>query len=302
LIYNPGGSLITVSDNAVSNAQRPIHVQGAADALVKKNSLGLFAHATVGGTGILGYGNTKLQVIRNEITGQAGTAYYSYGTWIDTYTGSGPGSAEIKKNTFNNTDIGLILGEDVHPLTVVVGGASGDANDFSGSSSFIYLYYMASDVDATYNYWGTCDPGAIEAGIWHYPDDNSLGTVDFSHCLGEPTAITLPSSSFTAQVGPGGVNVAWETGTEVDNAGFNLFRATLADGSYTQVNDTLIAAQGDPVSGASYSFLDAVGYGTYYYKLEAVDLYGVSTLHGPVRVTLARPLRRPLYRPSLPEF
>jgi hypothetical protein len=41
---------------------------------------------------------------------------------------------------------------------------------------------------------------------------------------------------------------------------------------------------------------------TVYYQLEDVDYHGVSTMHGPVRVTVARPLRRPLYRPTLPEF
>jgi hypothetical protein len=116
------------------------------------------------------------------------------------------------------------------------------------------------------------------------------------------TAITLPSTSFAAQVGAGSVTLTWETGTEVDNAGFNLYRALLEDGPYTQINEALIAAQGDAVAGASYSFLDAPDYGTFYYKLEDVDYYGVGTLHGPVKVTVARPLRRPLYRPRLPEF
>jgi hypothetical protein len=116
----------------------------------------------------------------------------------------------------------------------------------------------------------------------------------------KPTAIIL--SSFTAEAGAEGVTLAWETGTEVDNAGFNLYRALLRDGPYTKINDALITAQGDPVSGASYSFLDTPGYGTFYYQLEDMDLYGMSTLHGPVKVTVARPLRRPLYRPGLPEF
>ena len=117
---------------------------------------------------------------------------------------------------------------------------------------------------------------------------------------GKPAAIDL--ASFTAQAGAGGVTLAWETGTELDNAGFNLYRATSADGPYTQINDALIAAEGDPVSGASYSFVDAPGYGTFYYQLEDVDYNGVSTMHGPVKVTVARPFRRPLYRPRLPEF
>jgi hypothetical protein len=115
----------------------------------------------------------------------------------------------------------------------------------------------------------------------------------------EPMAITLVS--FTAEAGVGSVTLVWETGTEVDNAGFNLYRATAPDGPWTKVNGALIAAEGDPVAGASYSFLDEdLAPGTYTYKLEDVDLNGVATLHGPVSATAMPRLRRPPYRPTLP--
>ena len=95
--------------------------------------------------------------------------------------------------------------------------------------------------------------------------------------------------------------LAWETGTEVDNAGFNLYRATAPDGPYTKINAALIAAEGDPVAGASYSFLDkGLAAGTYYYKLEDVDLNGVTTLHEPVSATVLPGLRKPSYRPVAP--
>ena len=114
-----------------------------------------------------------------------------------------------------------------------------------------------------------------------------------------PTAITL--ASFTAQAGLGSVALAWETGTEVDNAGFNLYRATAEGGPYTRVNAALIAAEGDPVSGTSYTFLDkGLSHGTYFYKLEDVDLNGTTTLHGPVSAAVLPRLRRPPYRPTLP--
>ncbi|MDY7077084.1 MAG: hypothetical protein SXV54_09190 [Chloroflexota bacterium] len=117
----------------------------------------------------------------------------------------------------------------------------------------------------------------------------------------ESTAITL--ASFAAEPGVGSVTLAWETGTEVDNAGFNLYRATTPEGPYTKINDTLIAAKGDPVSGASYSFLDkGASPGTYYYKLEDVDYYGVTTLHGPASVTVMPRFRRPAFRPTAPGF
>lgn len=99
----------------------------------------------------------------------------------------------------------------------------------------------------------------------------------------EPTAITL--ASFTTEAGPAGVAIRWETGTEIDNAGFNLYRTTAADGPYIKINDALIPAKGNAVSGASYVYLDtdAADENTiYYYKLEDIDYHGVSTFHGPV--------------------
>ena len=109
-----------------------------------------------------------------------------------------------------------------------------------------------------------------------------------------PTAITL--ASFTAEAGSGSVVLAWETVTEIDNAGFNLYRATRANGPWTKINGRLIAAQ----AGASYSYVDRPGYGSFLYKLEDVDYHGVSTTHGPISVRLTPPFRRPLRRPTLP--
>jgi hypothetical protein len=141
----------------------------------------------------------------------------------------------------------------------------------------------------------------------HWSGWESYGQVAFTWAsvvpewmLGEePTAITLVS--FTAQANSDSVALTWETGTEIDNAGFNLYRASAPDGPYTRINGALIAAEGDPVAGARYSFLDEdLAPGTYTYKLEDVDLNGVATLHGPVSATVMPRLRRPPYRPTLP--
>ena len=98
-----------------------------------------------------------------------------------------------------------------------------------------------------------------------------------------PTAISLVN--FKAKVnGDGSVILAWETASEVDNAGFNVYRSRRSDGTYKKVNGKLIPAQGNGAYGASYSFEDTPGRGTFYYKLEDVDYNGVSTMHGPVKV------------------
>jgi hypothetical protein len=109
------------------------------------------------------------------------------------------------------------------------------------------------------------------------------------------TAIDL--LSFTTHPAADHILLSWETGSEVDNAGFNIWRSEVADGPYTKLNDALIPAEGDSESGASYTYTDTdvVKGVTYYYKLEDVDIYGVSTFHGPVSATPGR--IHPVYLP-----
>jgi hypothetical protein len=73
----------------------------------------------------------------------------------------------------------------------------------------------------------------------------------------------------------GGVDLAWETGTEPDTAGFNVYRAD-GEGSYTQLNDALIPAQPDPASGrCGYTFADRPGQGkSHHYMLESMGIDG----------------------------
>jgi hypothetical protein len=71
------------------------------------------------------------------------------------------------------------------------------------------------------------------------------------------------------------VIVEWTTESEVDVAGFNLYRSESPDGPYVKVNTALIPGASDP---------NVVDGHTYYYKLEDVELGGTTTLHGPIEV------------------
>ncbi len=98
-----------------------------------------------------------------------------------------------------------------------------------------------------------------------------------------PTAVNLSSSNAVPQ--DDGILVTWETVMELDNVGFNLYRSTAAAGPYTQLNATLIPPQfPGEVMGGYYEWLDMdVQPGmTYFYKLEDIDVKGVSTFHGPI--------------------
>ena len=85
---------------------------------------------------------------------------------------------------------------------------------------------------------------------------------------------------------PATVIVEWTTESEVNQAGFNLYRSENPQGPYVKLNDALIPASLDPIAGGSYVYTDttAIGGATYYYKLEDVELDGTSTLHGPTEV------------------
>jgi hypothetical protein len=112
-----------------------------------------------------------------------------------------------------------------------------------------------------------------------------LGGSYFQAGSGGVTVINL--SSFTATPKIGRVILQWTTESEIDNAGFNIYRAESADGEYIKINDSLIPAQGSSTQGASYEFTDTdvKKRKTYYYKLEDIDLNGTSTMHGPVSAT-----------------
>jgi hypothetical protein len=70
------------------------------------------------------------------------------------------------------------------------------------------------------------------------------------------------------------IEISWETETEVNTAGFNIYRSTDSNGEFKQINEQLVPSKGSSVSGASYTFEDAaVAAGEkYYYQLEDVEL------------------------------
>jgi hypothetical protein len=115
----------------------------------------------------------------------------------------------------------------------------------------------------------------LNAGYWAIASGASL-------------AVTL--ANFTAEGQAGQVLVSWETVSEIDNAGFNLYRSDSAAGLQTLLGYTPSQAPGS-TQGAAYSYVDAaVEAGqTYWYWLEDVDLAGATTLHGPVSATVLTP-------------
>jgi len=94
---------------------------------------------------------------------------------------------------------------------------------------------------------------------------------------------TVILTSFTAIGDDEVVWIEWETASELDNAGFYVWRSLSEDGTYSRVSQ-FIPSEGDPLTGAFYEFEDTdVANGTrYWYKLETIDLSQNSAFYGPV--------------------
>ncbi len=103
-----------------------------------------------------------------------------------------------------------------------------------------------------------------------------------------PLVVTL--ASFDAQAMADRIQLTWETVSEANNAGFNLYRSASPDAPDALLAFVPSQAPGS-TQGASYTFDDTqVAPGqTWYYWLEDVDLNGATSLHGPVSATLQAP-------------
>jgi len=101
---------------------------------------------------------------------------------------------------------------------------------------------------------------------------------DLDECL-NPTLVLM--SSFEAAPANQGVALRWTTDVEIDNEGFNIWRA---DG-FKKISPAMIPAKGGATGGAAYDYFDGdlLNGRPYFYLLEDVDVNGISTFHGPVK-------------------
>ncbi len=126
---------------------------------------------------------------------------------------------------------------------------------------------------------------------WIKFNGTALNSTAYKVATAGPLAVTL--ADFSAVQQGDVVLLTWETNSELNNRGFNLYRGTSAAGPDRQLNETLIPSQsqGNP-GGFIYTWedrADLVVGATYFYWVEDVDIYGTTTMHGPVSVTMQTP-------------
>ena len=146
------------------------------------------------------------------------------------------------------------------------------------------LYYMMARLGGVSGYTTTPVERQIKTDIllFQYCNDVTTAAATFTFGVPAPTAVGL--MSFAAVPGDGAVTLEWQTGSELDNLGFHLYRGPSGDGPWTRLTSSLIPGLGSSPLGQAYSWLDTglTNGVRYYYRLEDVDTASVSTFHGPV--------------------
>ena len=98
---------------------------------------------------------------------------------------------------------------------------------------------------------------------------------------GAPTAVRL--AGYAVQPGQAGVRLTWETGQELNNLGFNIYRSRQeAVETAGKLNAELIPSQAfGSVVGATYEYVDtrATAGAVYHYWLQDVELSGALKMH-----------------------
>jgi hypothetical protein len=92
----------------------------------------------------------------------------------------------------------------------------------------------------------------------------------------------------------------WATAEEVDNYGFNLYRAPVDDFTQAElIHFEPSAIQGGTGSGTTYRYLDTPSVpGAWWYWLADVDTHGVQTLHNP-SITITMQVHFQIYLPLI---
>jgi hypothetical protein len=172
-----------------------------------------------------------------------------------------------------------------HPDLLKAKEIISEDNNYDLSNPRVLFDYLHDERTDIWNMW-QIEKNLKEAGL----DFDTFIKQNYPEYLEVILAVTL--DKFTANAANGKITINWTTGTETNNAGFILWRATPINGQCStteasnykdvrQVKPLVYSKSQDGVLGASYSEDDqSVEAGvTYCYGLEDIDYDGKRTFH-----------------------
>ena len=157
-----------------------------------------------------------------------------------------------------------------------------DSDGICGDVDNCFYVYNPDQADVDQNGKGdACDQNNLTQRILSIEQRLAAVEQALQNCDCTPPSTAIELSSLKAIPSNEKVILKWQTETETDNAGFNLWRAE----GFQKMNESFIPALGSPVSGSEYNFVDewVLNGKRYFYLLEDIDTKGISTFHGPVK-------------------
>ncbi len=97
--------------------------------------------------------------------------------------------------------------------------------------------------------------------------------------------VQMGNIAATASAGEG-IVLAWRTESEVNSAGFHVWRSQSENGTYKPVTTSLMPSQGNGSAATEYKFVDknVQDEHEYWYKIEEISTDGKSEFFGPISV------------------
>ena len=116
------------------------------------------------------------------------------------------------------------------------------------------------------------DAKRVNPGIYHYGHSTDFGTPGYRR--GKLLPVEL--SQFSAKFVNDEVVINWATESELNNAGFNIYRSTSRTKDFQRINTKLIQGAGTTGERNTYQFIDKTAKPnvSYYYRIEDVDFSG----------------------------
>jgi len=147
----------------------------------------------------------------------------------------------------------------------------------------------------------TFESTAVSAGIWlednYAPDVESGHSLEYDGSGNMPNdwleqAVPTPSSDNSlpvklskaiAKLSSNGIILEWRTESQIENAGFNIYR--IEDNEFLKINSQLIQGAGTTSIPQEYRFIDEIGNSDTCYLIENVSFDGQTSRSKQIKVT-----------------
>ena len=243
---------------------------------------------------VLDPGDIALVVLNGGGPGVVDTSCNGAATTCTWNAKNSAASSDLRGGNLDDTDDGVVLAYgDLSGFAAPILGSAvvwgSLATLFSDCSNYFYQ-------DSTWVESNTMSIGLVTddtKSLCLVDDGDGTGDIskwaqcnDSSGSLNSTASTAVALVDFSATFSGDSVVVAWQTASELNTLGFQLYRSLSAKGPFTLLNadNPLITARGSAQSGATYSYTDFQADGVrYYYKLQEVEYSSMVTDLGIVR-------------------